>query len=71
MPGGVVSGTGAGFYLDFQWADFVPSKYCSVSEANAVIVTNAKGSILRFDPPEGVALEAREAFHTVEAEPSQ
>ena len=57
--------------MDFQWAYFVPSKYFSVSEENAVIVTNTRGSILRFDPPEGVALEAIEAFHTVEAEPSQ
>lgn len=70
MPGSV-SGTGAGFSSDFQWAYFVPSKYFSVSEENAVIVTNAKGSIVRFGPQEGVAFEAIEAFHTVEAEPSQ
>ena len=70
MPGSVVSGTGAGFYSDFQWAYFVPSKYFSVSEENAVIVTNAKGSIVRFGLLE-VAFEAIEAFHTVETEPSQ
>ncbi|XP_031211755.1 zinc finger protein 839 isoform X2 [Mastomys coucha] len=40
-------------------------------EEDSVIVTNARGSILRFGPPEGVALEAMEAFLTVEAECSQ
>ncbi|MEJ1275928.1 zinc finger protein 839 [Cricetulus griseus] len=40
-------------------------------EENTVIVTNTGGSLLRFGPPEGVALKAMEAFHTVEAEPFQ
>ncbi|XP_059135544.1 zinc finger protein 839 [Peromyscus eremicus] len=48
-----------------------PSTIQVSQEENAVIETNAGASVLRFDPPEGVALEAMEAFHTVEAEPSQ
>uniref|UniRef100_A0A8C8UAY4 Zinc finger protein 839 n=1 Tax=Peromyscus maniculatus bairdii TaxID=230844 RepID=A0A8C8UAY4_PERMB len=48
-----------------------PSTIQVSQEENAVIDTSAGASVLRFDPPEGVALEAVEAFHTVEAEPSQ
>ncbi|XP_028739621.1 zinc finger protein 839 isoform X2 [Peromyscus leucopus] len=48
-----------------------PSTIQVSQEENAVIDTSAGASVLRFDPPEGVALEAMEAFHTVEAEPSQ
>ncbi|XP_076777235.1 zinc finger protein 839 isoform X2 [Arvicanthis niloticus] len=56
--------TSNGFILSY------PSTIVS-QEDNNVIVTNARGSILRFGQPEGVALEAMEAFLTVEAEYSQ
>ncbi|XP_021058159.1 zinc finger protein 839 isoform X2 [Mus pahari] len=56
--------TSNGFILSY------PSTIVSQEEDN-VIMTNARGSILRFGPPEGVALEAMEAFLTVEAESSQ
>ncbi|XP_008823881.1 zinc finger protein 839 isoform X2 [Nannospalax galili] len=42
-----------------------------VSQEDIVMVTNARGSALRFGLAEGAALEAMEAFLTVEAEPSQ
>ncbi|EDL18655.1 mCG52065 [Mus musculus] len=56
--------TSNGFILSY------PSTIVS-QEDDSVVVTNARGSILRFGPPEGVALEAMEAFLTVEAECSQ
>lgn len=56
--------TSNGFILSY------PSTIVS-QEEDSVIVTNATGSILRFGPPEGVTLEAMEAFLTVEAECSQ
>lgn len=56
--------TSNGFILSY------PSTIVSQDE-DSVIVTNATGSILRFGPPEGVTLEAMEAFLTVEAECSQ
>ncbi|XP_052040959.1 zinc finger protein 839 isoform X2 [Apodemus sylvaticus] len=56
--------TSNGFILSY------PSTIVS-QEEDSVIVTNASGSILRFGTPEGVALEAMEAFLTVEAECSQ
>lgn len=56
--------TSNGFILSY------PSTIVSQEEDN-VIVTNATGSILRFGPPEGVTLEAMEAFLSVEAECSQ
>ncbi|XP_028620381.1 zinc finger protein 839 [Grammomys surdaster] len=56
--------TSNGFILSY------PSTIVS-QEDDSVIVTNARGSILRFGPPEGVALEAVEAFLTVETEYSQ
>ncbi|XP_032764370.1 zinc finger protein 839 isoform X3 [Rattus rattus] len=56
--------TSNGFILSY------PSTIVS-QEEDSVIVTNATGSVLRFGPPEGVTLEAMEAFLTVEAECSQ
>ncbi|XP_029340829.1 zinc finger protein 839 isoform X2 [Mus caroli] len=56
--------TSNGFLLSY------PSTVVS-QEGDSVIVTDARGSILRIGPPEGVALEAIEAFLTVEAECSQ
>ncbi|CAH6852305.1 Zfp839 [Phodopus roborovskii] len=43
-----------------------------IQTPNGLILPNpSTGSLLRSGPPERVALEALEAFHTVEAEPSQ
>lgn len=56
--------TSNGFILSY------PSTIVS-QEEDSVIVTNAGGSVLRFGTPEGVALEAMDAFLTVEAECSQ